>query len=472
MSRTVRQLLVLVAVMGCADDPTAPTPVSQPTRNTVAILPDTFTATSVLHLMDTVRLTAARRDSSGAAIAGDAARFLWESSDTTILYVFPDGLVRVVGLGTATVRARVADSLVPELPSPVDTASGALTLRSSYTVVDPGPIAFAALEREHQCIIRAAGQLYCRGRNDRGQVGIGSISTTAVADWTLVASDAQFTSVSTSLSHTCALATDGRAFCWGSNFSAQQGNGTTQPRTFPTPTELPGGLRWRNIKADGHAQTCGATVENIPYCVGHNDWGQIGREPRVSIDSAFAPIQGDHRMSILLTDEFLTCGLELDGSVYCAGESGPQSNSTGANSGIARRIGGSVTFTSIVIGDSHGCGLDAARQAWCWGENNFGYLGTGDIESSGTARAVAGGHSFEKLFAFDYGTCGLTAAGEAYCWGYNSSGSSGRVNIRFVAEPTLVNVGGGLTWIGPTRNQQGLCAINASSQLICWGGGY
>ncbi|MGH2348555.1 MAG: hypothetical protein ACRDFT_03695, partial [bacterium] len=38
---------------------------------------------------------------------------------------------------------------------------------------------------------------------------------------------------------TCAIATDGVAYCWGSNQYGQLGNGTTTPSVEPTPVVMP-----------------------------------------------------------------------------------------------------------------------------------------------------------------------------------------------------------------------------------------
>ena len=473
----LRSSLVAVVVLflsGCRDEVIAPRPEVIPARggNGIVIMPDSFSS-RVLRLADTVRLVAARRDTAGDVMPGDTGKFLWESSDTTILVVYPDGLVRVVGLGSATIRARLADSIAPTLPSAADTSVGELTLRSSYTVIDSGPVQSAALSRAHQCLIRTDGALFCRGTNNHGQLGIGYISAAPVPDWTQVAPGQTFRSVATSSSHTCALRSDRRAFCWGENTYGQLGFSRTVPPWAYVPTELPGATEWLNVDAGGHSATCAVRADNVPYCAGHNDWGQTGRS-RAHVDSIFAPVSGDHRMTMILTRDFYTCGLEVTGAVYCSGEGGPSTNTTSTlQTYVPNRIGGSVPFTSIAIGEYHGCGLDASNQAWCWGRNGNGQLGTGDLTASGTARAVLGGLAFQMLHTSDTSTCGLTLEGEIYCWGTSYYGAFARMNIRGSLTPLKLPLGTGNKWVGATDRWgvAPMCAINASSQLICWGGG-
>ena len=89
---------------------------------------------------------------------------------------------------------------------------------------------------------------------------------------------------------------------------------------------------------------------------------------------------------------------------------------------------------SLGLGDKHACAVavapvSVAGQAFCWGLNAHGQLGTGvavtNASRDSLAQPVTGGIVFSRLYAGKYHTCGLTAAGAAYCWGRNDYGQLG-----------------------------------------------
>jgi alpha-tubulin suppressor-like RCC1 family protein len=73
--------------------------------------------------------------------------------------------------------------------------------------------------------------------------------------------------------HTCAVAEDGTASCWGYNTSGQLGDGTTEYRETPTP--VAGSIRFATLSA-GDSHTCGVTPEGVLYCWGDNRNGKLG----------------------------------------------------------------------------------------------------------------------------------------------------------------------------------------------------
>src|SRR5262245_3883349 len=73
--------------------------------------------------------------------------------------------------------------------------------------------------------------------------------------------------------HTCGVASDGRAYCWGYNAFGQLGDGTTTDRHAPV--AVAGGLRFTHVSA-GTYHTCGATTDDRVFCWGINDQGQLG----------------------------------------------------------------------------------------------------------------------------------------------------------------------------------------------------
>src|SRR5439155_96685 len=82
-----------------------------------------------------------------------------------------------------------------------------------------------------------------------------------------------YTQVAAGFVHTCALAANGSAYCWGSNESRQLGDGTRSDRA--TPVAVATNARFRALSA-GAYHTCGVTLADEAFCWGDNRWGQLG----------------------------------------------------------------------------------------------------------------------------------------------------------------------------------------------------
>jgi len=83
--------------------------------------------------------------------------------------------------------------------------------------------------------------------------------------------------------HTCAIASQGQALCWGSNLRGQLGVATTQTCHFGAlaftcsnvPVPVAGDYRFRTL-ALGFQHSCGATQSGDVLCWGDNRRGQLG----------------------------------------------------------------------------------------------------------------------------------------------------------------------------------------------------
>src|SRR5229473_1669327 len=210
---------------------------------------------------ETVRLTAVATtkecDLEFCHESAVPASFTWSSSDPSIVTV-SNGLARAVGRGTAYVRA-VADSVTGKaeihvgsgyvplarvslggrcgltdagavycwgglpIASP-DTAFGLVTGGLTFQSLSPGKR--SDFGNPHTCGVAADGAAWCWGSDDVGQLGTDSAplvcydgvvghnyrcSTVPVP----VAGAPAFTSISAGGKHTCALTSDGTAYCWG-----------------------------------------------------------------------------------------------------------------------------------------------------------------------------------------------------------------------------------------------------------------
>src|SRR5439155_17198024 len=76
-----------------------------------------------------------------------------------------------------------------------------------------------------------------------------------------------FSAITSGFSHTCAVAIDGTAFCWGRNDRGQLGTRDTLARATPTPVATT--ARFIDLSA-GQARSCGRTTDGTVLC-----WGAI-----------------------------------------------------------------------------------------------------------------------------------------------------------------------------------------------------
>ena len=137
-----------------------------------------------------------------------------------------------------------------------------------------GGLTFVSLSAgyEFTCGLTAAGAVYCWGRNDSGQLGAGLQASTAATPQ-LAVSGVTFVALATGWEHACAIAVDGTLYCWGRGDTGQLGLGSTGSRSVPA--LVPGNLRWKEVSG-GTSHSCGLTTTGAAYCWGANASGQLG----------------------------------------------------------------------------------------------------------------------------------------------------------------------------------------------------
>jgi hypothetical protein len=283
----------------------------------------------------------------------------------------------------------------------------------------------------HTCGIAVNGSAFCWGYNGYGEVGDGTITNRSVP--TTVSGNYNFSGVDGGGYHTCGIAVNGSAFCWGYNGYGRLGDGTTTQRT--TPTAVSGDYNFTAVGL-GYAHTCGIATNGSMFCWGYNGYGEVG-DGTTTTRNVPTAVVGGYNFSGVGIGDFHTCGLAVNGSAFCWGNNsyGQLGDGSTSNRYVPRAVSGDYNFSSLALGGWHTCGIAVNGSAFCWGYNIYGQLGNGSMSDSLVPRAVSGGYNFSSLDVGYGHSCGLEG-NTALCWGVNYNGQLGRDTGRWT--PTSV----------------------------------
>jgi len=171
------------------------------------------------------------------------------------------------------------------------------------------------------CAIRRDGTLWCWGENSDGSVGDGT--EVDALEPTAVSSTETFVDVDSRNSTTCGIDALSRVWCWGLNGDGQVGTGdTVSPQLVPVQVQMEGGgdLDGAVEVANGIYHTCALDDVGEVWCWGRNFNGQLGRDTGGADAPSAGQVPGLPAMSHVDASAFSTCGVDLDGGVWCWGE--------------------------------------------------------------------------------------------------------------------------------------------------------
>lgn len=418
-------------------------------------------AQDTLAIGQSVQLTAAAKDVSGAALTGRPV--VWTSSDTTVALVSSAGVVTALKVGTAIITV----------------TSGALSATAAVTVTVTAVASVVqtsvAAGYTVTCAISTGGGAFCWGVNTTGSVGNGQLgSSVPILSPSAVTGGYRFKAIFASGNApgsgatVCALTSVGQAYCWGPTI----GSGPIPAR--PVPTLISSTLTFTTLSV-GTTHACGITGDQKLYCWGSNSYGQLMTGSSDGSGST-QPVQGlpGTRIGAVAAGAGFTCAVTMSGSTLCAGVDNWNQLGTATAGGTCNGfacsatplvLGGGGSLSSVSAGYDFACGLDNAGSAYCWGHNALGQLGVGQPTGSSDARAslqpVAGGRTFTVLSASEGGACARTPSGAIYCWGGNNNQSPQGTPALVIGAPPLVSVSTGA---------EQACGADTQGQLWCWGG--
>jgi hypothetical protein len=158
----------------------------------------------------------------------------------------------------------------------------------------------------------------------------------------------------------------------------------------------------------------------------------------------------------ITTEHNNTCALQNGGSVSCWGDNSRYQNGHDRNRGLnlVPELNNYVANAqAIVAGSSHVCVLINDGSVKCWGDNFFGQLGN-SVKSVLTPNGLTGSFYIPEivsglsgvlaLAAGSYSTCALLSGGSVRCWGSNNDGILGNGEVTESYQPVMVMGIGGL----------------------------
>jgi serine/threonine protein kinase len=411
---------------------------------------------------------------SASALSGDGRMLTdrtitWSSSAPQVATV-DDGMIRAVGPGRTTItvssegqrQSFELEVTAPPPPAPstggVDTATrppiipvtppvtaAAIGLGAEVSCAAMGdgtascwgtgaPARVTDLEAQrivtgtaHACALLGNGTVRCWGANASGQLGSGQASRDLVARPVAVTGDVRFRSIVAGAAHTCGIATDGKAWCWGKNGDGQLGNNSTRDQAAPVAVAR--GLTLTQLAA-GEKHTCSLATDGKVYCWGDGFADQLGigvAEQRP--EPTEVRLRGT--AAAVAAGRYSACAIAGDGGLYCWGK---------GFSSTPRAVTTDQRFTQLAVGDEFACGLTAAGGAWCWGKNNRGQLGDGSGKNQSAPVRVGGSAVFTAIAAGNAHACGVTRDGPTLCWGDNGKGQVGAGAAGPVPTPVPIEI--------------------------------
>jgi alpha-tubulin suppressor-like RCC1 family protein len=232
----------------------------------------------------------------------------------------------------------------------------------------------------------------------------------------------------------------------------------------------------------GDSHTCGRKTDGTLWCWGDNQYGQLGtgdtaphsRPVRVeALGNQVAGVYLPSGTGDISTRTAFSCALKTEGSLYCWGNNEYGQLGTGDANNRLDPARVDVLVHAASLGSGFACARKNDNSIWCWGANESGQLGTGDTQSRSRPVEVApetlGGNA-RYLSTGSAHACARKLDATIVCWGENGSGQLG----TGTTERSLVPVPVDMTELAENADViatggEHSCAAKSDSTVFCWG---
>lgn len=336
-----------------------------------------------------------------------------------------------------------------------------------------------AAGRDHTCAVKGDGSLWCWGRNNAGQLGLGDKIDRETPQQVALPTNVTAAYVRAGTSHSCAVASNSATpsnfemYCWGSNSFGQLGTNDQVERLNPALSDISAPVSGIAL---GSSHTC-ALRQGSVGCWGNGFKGQVGNgssalvnsTPQFVDDAGGGLLNGSKiidtgaEFSCAMVEDF-DAGVGITETIFCWGDNASRQIGRADTSLDFNQAVPLFEFTRITTGDDFACGyadFGGSLRLQCWGNNSEGQLGRGTTGGSfaspddvfGVPRPPINGIPFNWTSGFDEQvsagrahTCMVVGApdgdytfGNVQCWGANNAGQLGDGTTIDRNEPVWVD---------------------------------
>ncbi len=233
---------------------------------------------------------------------------------------------------------------------------------------------------------------------------------------------------------------------------------------------------WKAVTVGG-SHSCGLRLDGELYCWGGNASAQLGvgsargqcGTRKVSCEAGPRAALTTHRFASVRAGQRHTCAITLERRLFCWGENLFFATGVEAEAYVTRPMAvlPEIQFLDVGPGMTHTCAVRTNGVVYCWGEGSFGALGRGDTISTVIPAAIASDQHFVRVRSGRLRSCAIALDGSLWCWGLEWESTSG--NVDFFHQRLLPHR---IDGIPPVRDisisVSSTCAVTMDGTSLCW----
>ena len=283
------------------------------------------------------------------------------------------------------------------------------------------------------------------------------------------------TAIATGVSQNCVLREDASVVCWGDNDDGEVGTGAVSDSEL-VPVIVPLAGDRRAVLLEAELTSCAIDEDGTPQCWGRNARRQA--DPSTADDPVLVPAAIDLPVAMewLGMGRQHGCAANSMGMVACWGnnEYGEIGTAAGSDPGPFAVMGlpNGAGASAIGVGLDHSCVL-ADDEVWCWGRNEYGQLGIGTMPAqSETPMMVPTSAPVRLLGVGSNHACAVLQGQDVVieCWGRNNRSQTGAMASELEAGIVTVDTSDVDGPIARFRvHDERNCILTEMDSLYCWG---